>query len=144
MKTLSTHLKPGDIVKILDGSGCSDYCEGWANGMNSFVGYAAVVKSEACPGEFTLYDIPYVWDSRYLLRLNLPCPQQKFPYPKRILRTKGATIVFWEDGTKTVVKPMEDTQRSDYDAFTAALAKKIYGTNSAVCRIVAKTEVGEK
>lgn len=58
-------------------------------------------------------------------------------------RKTAETIVLWKDGTKTVVKPMKGTPESDmssYSAFTAALAKKIYGTNTQVNKVVSMTE----
>lgn len=57
--------------------------------------------------------------------------------PKKIIYNDKATIVFWKDGTKTIVKIAEGTTYSKYNAFCAALAKKIFGTNSAVNRTVA-------
>ena len=60
--------------------------------------------------------------------------------PKRIIRNGRATIVMWADGTKTIVKRAEGEPDNDYTAFTAALAIKIYGSNSEVNRIVRKTE----
>ena len=61
--------------------------------------------------------------------------------PMRILRNGPATIVFWPDGTKTVVKRAPDEPDNEYVAFTAALALKIFGSNSALKRIIAeKTE----
>ena len=63
------------------------------------------------------------------------------PYtPARILKSGKATIVFWNDGTKTVVKRGEDEPDSDYNAFLAALGIKYFGSNSALKRIVARTE----
>lgn len=62
------------------------------------------------------------------------------PEPKKIIRSGECTTVLWKDGTKTIVKRMPGSEDSDYAAFTAALAKKIYGTNSKVERIVAKVE----
>ena len=58
------------------------------------------------------------------------------PRPKRMIFNDPATIVFWEDGTKTIVKCSKDETFSPYFGFLAALAKKIYGTNSAVQKIV--------
>lgn len=52
--------------------------------------------------------------------------------PERIIKSGPATIVFWADGTKTVVKCAEGTEPDDYTAFCAALAKKVYGSNSAL------------
>lgn len=63
-------------------------------------------------------------------------------YPERILKSGNATIVFWGDGTKTVVKLPEGNTPDDYAAFTAALAKKVFGTNTQVKKIIReKTEV---
>ncbi len=64
--------------------------------------------------------------------------------PLRILKSGIATIVFWQDGTKTVVKRGSDEPESDYAAFTAALGIKIFGSNSALKRIVSRTETQEK
>jgi len=62
--------------------------------------------------------------------------------PKRILKNGIATIVFWEDGTKTVVKCAPGETPDDYDAFTAALAIKVFGSNSALKKVIkAKTEI---
>lgn len=63
------------------------------------------------------------------------------PYsPLRIVKNGVATIVFWQDGTKTVVKRGSDEPESDYAAFTAALGIKCFGSNSALKRIVSRTE----
>lgn len=63
------------------------------------------------------------------------------PRPSRILKSGNRTIVFWDDGTKTIVKRAEDEQDNDYAAFTAALGIKLYGSNSALKRIAERTEV---
>ena len=60
----------------------------------------------------------------------------KAPIPKRIIYNGPATIVFWEDGTKTIVKRSKKEKDNKYNAFCAALAKKIYGNNSKVNRYV--------
>ena len=53
----------------------------------------------------------------------------------------ATTIVFWPDGTKTVVKRHEDEPDNEYAAFTAALAIKVFGSNSKVKRVIrSKTE----
>ena len=64
--------------------------------------------------------------------------------PKRIYKGKGKTVVLWADGTKTIVKRAEGETDNDYAAFTAALAIKVFGTNSEVNRIVKRTEPAEK
>jgi endogenous inhibitor of DNA gyrase (YacG/DUF329 family) len=64
--------------------------------------------------------------------------------PKNIFKNGLFTTVLWADGTKTIVKRGEDEPDDEYSAFTAALARKIYGTNSAVKRIVRMTKVQSK
>lgn len=62
--------------------------------------------------------------------------------PERILKSGNATIVFWKDGTKKDVKLPEGDTPDDYSAFTAALAKKIFGSNSKVKKVIkTKTEI---
>ena len=61
--------------------------------------------------------------------------------PKRILRSGNATIVFWNDNTKTIVKCSPDEIDNTYNAFTAALAIKTFGSNSAVRRLVKRKTV---
>lgn len=66
--------------------------------------------------------------------------------PKHIIhnRKTGETIVIWKDGTRTTVKPMMGVPHSPYSAFTAALAKKVYGSNTKVNKIVEMTCEPEK
>ena len=54
----------------------------------------------------------------------------------RIIFNDPATIVFWQDGTKTVVKCQKDQTFNPYFGFCAAIAKKLYGSNSRLNRIV--------
>lgn len=58
--------------------------------------------------------------------------------PKRIIRNGIATIVFWNDDTKTIVKCAEDDEPDDYMAFCAAYCKKIFGSNSRLKRTIKK------
>lgn len=51
--------------------------------------------------------------------------------PKRIIFSGPKTIVFWYDGTKTIVSCAEDEAYDPYNAFCAALAKKMFGSTSA-------------
>lgn len=61
--------------------------------------------------------------------------------PVRILKNGVATIVFWTDGTKTVVKCGKDETPDDYDAFTAALAIKLFGSNSKLKKVIKEKTV---
>lgn len=60
------------------------------------------------------------------------------PKVKKIIHSGPCTIVFWEDNTKTVVRLEEGKEYDEYAAFTAALAKKCYGNNSQVHKILEK------
>ena len=57
-------------------------------------------------------------------------------YPKKVIFNDPATIVFWKDGTKTIVKCMNGEKFDEYSGFTAALAKKIFGSSNVVKKIV--------
>lgn len=63
------------------------------------------------------------------------------PECERIIRSGDRTIVFWDDGDKTIVRKAPDEKDSLYAAFTAALGKKIYGNNSQLSRFVKKKTV---
>lgn len=56
--------------------------------------------------------------------------------PVRIICNGPATIVFWNDNTKTVVKVAEGDDDNLYAAVAFALAKKLYGSNSHFKKLV--------
>lgn len=45
-------------------------------------------------------------------------------------------VVIWSDGDKTIVRRSANDPDDIYMAFTAALAKKIFGSNSAIKRVI--------
>ena len=47
----------------------------------------------------------------------------------KVLFNPPATIVFWQDGTKTVVKCKEGEEFSEWAGIALCLAKKLYGPN---------------
>lgn len=55
---------------------------------------------------------------------------------KKILYNGPATIVYWADGEKTVVKCMESDTFDPMAGFCAALAKRVYGSTGAVKQII--------
>lgn len=65
-----------------------------------------------------------------------PRETRNFMDPRRIIYNDPATIVFWEDGTKTVVMKAPGEKFNKYAAFCAAVAKRLYVTNSRICTIV--------
>lgn len=56
--------------------------------------------------------------------------------PNRILVSGNATIVFWADNTKTIVRCAEGTEPNTYNAYTAALAIRLYGSNSHLKKLI--------
>lgn len=55
----------------------------------------------------------------------------------------GRTTVHWMDGTITTVRCAKGTEFDEYTAFTAALAKRLYGNNSAIRRMIHKKDSRE-
>lgn len=56
------------------------------------------------------------------------------PMPVKMLRNGRATVVFFADDTKVVVKLPEGEADNEYSAFCAAIAKKMFGTNTRIKR----------
>lgn len=57
------------------------------------------------------------------------------PQVKKIIRSDAATVVLWEDGTRTVVKCKPDEPYDPYYGFCAALAKKVYGSSTKARKV---------
>ena len=56
--------------------------------------------------------------------------------PVRIKKDGRTTVVFWQDGTATAVKCSMGEKYDSYMAFCAALGKKVFGSNSALKRVI--------
>ena len=70
------------------------------------------------------------------------CLYRQFQFaPKEIIYNDAATIVYWSDGTKTVVKCNENDEYSEYAGFVAAVAKKMYGGANAINRLIDSKKV---
>lgn len=50
--------------------------------------------------------------------------------PKSIIRSDRATIFFWKDGTKTIVRKHPEDVDNFEQAFVYAVVKKIYGNST--------------
>ena len=84
-------------------------------------------------------------DEQILAIVKLVIGQSSSPYsgrwlaqPERVLFSGDKTIVFWKDGSKTMVSCSEGQPFDEYTGFVAALAKKVYGSTSRVKRILKK------
>lgn len=64
--------------------------------------------------------------------------------PVKIIYNYPATIVFWKDGTKTVVQCSENDLFDEQAGFKAALAKKLYGHNHFIQKMVDGRKVYDK
>ena len=62
------------------------------------------------------------------------------PSIKKVIFNPPATIILWEDGTKTVVKAMKSVEFNPYYGFTAAVTKKVFDSNSRISHIVESGE----
>lgn len=66
------------------------------------------------------------------------------PNAVSIIKNGPATVVLWDDRTKTVVKRTEDEADDPEKGFAMALVKKLYGTRSRFKRMLReKTKVQE-
>lgn len=61
--------------------------------------------------------------------------------PTKIIYSGRKTIVFWNDGTKTMVTRNPEDRFDVYAAFCAALAKKMFNSTSSAKRMVDKLSV---
>ena len=60
------------------------------------------------------------------------------PEIKNVIFNDPATIVFWTDGTKTVVKCQEGDEFDPEKGLTMAIAKKVYGNKGYYCNVIKK------
>lgn len=72
------------------------------------------------------------------LAQNIPCY-----VPKKVIFAPPKTIVLWEDGTKTIVVCAEGYQFDPYAGFCAAVAKRNFGTNSQIKKVLENAEYRE-
>lgn len=70
------------------------------------------------------------------IEFTMPIHRQFRFAPKEIIYHDAATIVYWTDGTKTIVKCNENDEYSEYSGFVAAVAKKMYGGANAINRLI--------
>lgn len=70
--------------------------------------------------------------------LNSSTQGKPIPQVKNIIFNDPATIVYWQDGTKTVVKTMHgDTFNEEYGVAMAYM-KKIFGSSTGFKKLVVK------
>ena len=110
------------------------------NSLNSYINYHS-------------YYAPYS-ERCYVLKRDIDLPANSLqellkatnstPTPTKIIHSGPVTVIFWEDGTKTLVRRAEGAPDDPYLAFCAGLAKKIYGNNSKVKKLIEEKTVETK
>lgn len=70
------------------------------------------------------------WNTEYV-RLEDIYSKRYFK-PEKILKNGPATIFFWKNGKKTVVKATDGEEMDLYNAFCIAAMKRIFSTNSSI------------
>ena len=68
------------------------------------------------------FDCEFAWEGEPMM--------WGIPDVDRVIFNPPATIVFWDDGTKTVVRCMEDQPYEKYAGFAMACMKKMFGSTS--------------
>lgn len=66
------------------------------------------------------------YNTKIVSRNYTTCTDE-LPEIKNVIFNDPATIVFWSDGTKTVVKCMEGKEFNTWDGFAMAICKKLFG-----------------
>ena len=88
------------------------------------------------------YNVTYGYlDVDDCLDMNFKDGQLK---PERIIfQSNYATVIYWNDGTKTIVKRAENDEFIPEVGFAMALVKRIYGNRSEVLRWIENAEIRE-
>lgn len=64
--------------------------------------------------------------------------------PKEVIFSPPATIVYWQDGSRTVVKCSEEDEFSEEMGFVLCFTKKIFGNNGSYNNYINDALVGAK
>ena len=75
---------------------------------------------------------------RNILNSTYGIGSSRIPEIKNVIFNDPATIVFWEDGTKTVVKCQDGDEFDPEKGLAMAIAKKAYGNNGNYCNKMKK------
>lgn len=86
-----------------------------------------------------LSSILTVFDEVLPLMPSIP-DRRSIPGIKRVIFSGPVTIILWNNDTKTIVRRSSDDPNDHYAAFTAAVCKKLFGSSSAIRKIVKRAE----
>lgn len=138
-EVMRTRKIPGQL-KLMEGSFVSP------NAELTFPTFEAEIYPQSLNDIQALYDYmvhdgSFSFEFWYKGAIGLVMKSNETLTPERIIHSGPATIVFWNDKTKTVVKCSENDIYDEYEAFCAALAIKMFGSNSHLKKMIRdKTE----
>lgn len=117
-----------------------DYIETTADTFPKFEGH---VTGTAKVSYRSLYDIRNDAEVpiniyRNILNSTYGIGSSHIPEIKNVIFNDPATIVFWEDGTKTVVKCQDGDEFDPEKGLAMAIVKKAYGNNGSYCNKLKK------
>lgn len=68
-------------------------------------------------------------------KFNIPTDRNRLPYIKHVIFNDPATIVYWADGTRTVVKCQDGDIYDPEKGLAMAISKKALGNNGNHCNV---------
>lgn len=134
----------GDIVRIKDADACEKidvFTGNFTSSMHSYCGKTDTIRRRyevAGRPAYSLENYPYTWDERALEPVTVfemttqgilkitDKPKLKYNI-KKVIFNNPATIVLWNDDTKTVVKAQGDDVYDKEKGFALCIAKKCLG-----------------
>jgi hypothetical protein len=118
--------KVGDIVRVLDGSECEDYIGELVQYMNQYVNTIQIVSySDEKSNHVELENSCCIFDARYLKLVKT------IPGVKRVIVNDPATIIIWDDETKTVVKCGDNDIFDAEKGIAMAIVKRLMFDNKS-------------
>ena len=116
-----------------------DSIEFSGDGFSKFEGHTMGVKTTEPRLSYAdysrYYKADHVLNSRYGIRT---ATMNDIPEIKNIIFNDPATIVFWEDGTKTVVKCQDGDEFDPEKGLAMAIVKRAYGNKGSYCNKLKK------
>ena len=100
--------------------------------------YPSDVRISARPGETTVMEIECPIGYTPYHTVTPKKPEPKFPGIKKVVYNPPATIVFWEDDTKTVVQCRENDSFDPEKGLAMAITKKALGNKHEYYNVVKK------
>lgn len=136
----------GKEVHIVDQSDPDNVVEHVFNKSDDDIPFGEEEDEDLCKNYSSCSECPVQYECDECAQVDLDCEEYEpdmwgIPDIDRIVFSGPATIVFWMDGTKTVVKCMEGEKFERYAGFAAACMKKMFGSTSRAKAIMNEVAV---